>query len=317
MANELQYSANPSTSSGLTITARVYDNAGAQVGSDVACSEVGSLALYLGDMPTAPQGEYLVRFFDAASMVGQGLIFWDGTAEVNQLSVNVNVSSRSTFDPASDTVARVTLVDVTTLNSDMRGTDGAPSSTDIYSEFTASNNADAFKSSPDVNVIQVGGVSVSSPSDLTDQMTEAELHAGLDSYANKDDWKADSVTPTGTMNTHSIAGQSFNSVMNADATNITTLGENFEAVTFTQKGLSGASIDVLIQRLPKTDLAYPTDDTLSSRARIAINKQDVTQKISEGVDAIEYFVNLDDAAASSRTILQIEKQDQTFYYVIV
>lgn len=45
----------------------------------------------------------------------------------------------STFDPAADTVAHVTLVDTTTTNSDMRGTDGANTTTPP----TANENADA------------------------------------------------------------------------------------------------------------------------------------------------------------------------------
>jgi hypothetical protein len=40
-------------------------------------------------------------------------------------NINATISSRSTFDPTTDTVANVTTVATTTTNTDMRGTDGA------------------------------------------------------------------------------------------------------------------------------------------------------------------------------------------------
>ena len=46
-------------------------------------------------------------------------------ANVSGLATASSISSLNNFDPASDTVARVTLVDTTTTNTDMRGTDGA------------------------------------------------------------------------------------------------------------------------------------------------------------------------------------------------
>ena len=54
MANELVLP--PGNASGLTVTAKVYSQAGVQVGSDVSCTEVGSTSIYRGDMPTASQG---------------------------------------------------------------------------------------------------------------------------------------------------------------------------------------------------------------------------------------------------------------------
>lgn len=41
MANELEYYGDPSSDSGLTIMARVYNSAGVQVGSDVSYVDVG------------------------------------------------------------------------------------------------------------------------------------------------------------------------------------------------------------------------------------------------------------------------------------
>jgi len=46
-------------------------------------------------------------------------------ADVSALATSAEVSALHNFDPANDTVARVTLVDTTTVNSDMRGTDNA------------------------------------------------------------------------------------------------------------------------------------------------------------------------------------------------
>ncbi|MCH2042459.1 MAG: hypothetical protein MK185_17670 [Saccharospirillaceae bacterium] len=84
MANELNFYGDPATDSGLTIVARIYDSAGAQVNSDVPCSEVGSLAIYVGSMPSAPAGQYGVRFFAGSEVSPRatGVIDWDGTQEV-------------------------------------------------------------------------------------------------------------------------------------------------------------------------------------------------------------------------------------------
>lgn len=83
MANELQYYADPTTDSGLIITAKVYDNTGTLVVSTPTLTEVGVLAIYMGDMPPLAAGIYVVRFFQEDILVGQGIIEWDGTQEVN------------------------------------------------------------------------------------------------------------------------------------------------------------------------------------------------------------------------------------------
>ena len=82
MANELYLSGDPSTETGLTITAKVYTLLGVQVGSDVTCTEVGTLGYYLGDMPSAGAGDYLVRFFSGATFKGEEVISWDGTERI-------------------------------------------------------------------------------------------------------------------------------------------------------------------------------------------------------------------------------------------
>lgn len=82
MANELQLYADPENDSGLTVLARVYDQSGTQVGTDVTCTEVGVLAIYRGDMPPSPGGEFVVRFFAGSTLLAQAPIYWDGSAEI-------------------------------------------------------------------------------------------------------------------------------------------------------------------------------------------------------------------------------------------
>ena len=115
MANELNYYGTLNQT-GLTVIARVYNASGTIVGSDVSCSEAGSLAIYTGDMPTATIGQYGVRFFDNSdgSLLGQGFINWSGTQEI-ELNLDVAVSTRSSFNASNDQV----------VASNMRGTDGA------------------------------------------------------------------------------------------------------------------------------------------------------------------------------------------------
>lgn len=95
MANELQYYGDPANQSGLTVVARVYDVLGAQVGGDVATTEVGALGIYIGDMPAASAGEYGIRFFDGATLLGQGGLSWDGSAEITDTTLNTDIDSIS------------------------------------------------------------------------------------------------------------------------------------------------------------------------------------------------------------------------------
>lgn len=97
MANELQFYGNPSTQTGITVEAQVYDNSGSQVGSNVSCAEVGVLAIYIGNMPATAAGSYAVRFIDgSAELLGHGVILWDGTAEVDQLVLDTVVDGIKT-----------------------------------------------------------------------------------------------------------------------------------------------------------------------------------------------------------------------------
>ena len=87
--------------------------------------------------------------------------FTDGTredafkADVSNLATSASIAALNDFDPASDTVANVTLVATTTTNTDMRGTNGAntvaPANSDVAAikaktdqfVFTVSNQVDA------------------------------------------------------------------------------------------------------------------------------------------------------------------------------
>lgn len=82
MANELFYAGNPDLDTGLSLTAKVYDRSGVQVGGSIGCSEVGTTAIYLGNMPAASAGTYLVRFFAAGLFRAQGTLLWDGSGVV-------------------------------------------------------------------------------------------------------------------------------------------------------------------------------------------------------------------------------------------
>jgi hypothetical protein len=163
MSSELQYYGDPVVDTGLTVVARVYNSSGVQVGSDVATTEVGALAIYRGDMPVAVEGNYGVRFFSDTLLLGQETIFWDGTAERtilgNATPTNVTdsetvitnaISALNDFNPATDTVANVTLVATTTTNTDMRGTDNALLTTDIRLDYLDSPISES-------GVVTVGG----------------------------------------------------------------------------------------------------------------------------------------------------------------
>ena len=100
MANELQYYGTPATETGLTVVARVYNDAGTQVGPAVSTTEVGSRAIYRGDMPSASVGEYGVRFFNGATLLGQGVILWDGTEEITLTDINADIDALNNLSTA-------------------------------------------------------------------------------------------------------------------------------------------------------------------------------------------------------------------------
>ena len=125
MSNELQYYGDPVVDTGLTVVARVYNSSGVQVGSDVATNEVGSLAIYRGDMPVAVEGNYGVRFFSGTLLLGQSEISWDGAAERTILgnATPTNVSDAQTAIQ-SDLSAKPTLAQMENLGVNIQQVNG-------------------------------------------------------------------------------------------------------------------------------------------------------------------------------------------------
>lgn len=87
MANELQILGDPVADTGKTITCKVYNSAGTQVGGTISCPEQGTLAWYRGNMPTATAGEYLLHFYEGAAFLSAATFFWTGSIEPNILSL--------------------------------------------------------------------------------------------------------------------------------------------------------------------------------------------------------------------------------------
>ena len=155
MANELNYYGRLNES-GLTVSAKVYSQSGAQVGSDVSCTEVGTEAIYIGDMPTATAGQYGIRFFDSTNrLLGQGLINWDGATEVeltipeiladtNELQQNqgdwATATGFSTFNPSIDEVITDT-ASRDASKADVSGLSTFDPSTETVTTDTASRDA--------------------------------------------------------------------------------------------------------------------------------------------------------------------------------
>jgi len=162
MADELRIVLDPFLSTGLTLLGKVYGSDGLQEGSDVSMTE-DSTGIYTGDFSLAAvsDGAYMVSFETSTAFYGSGVLYVRNNLEVKlyQLEIKSEADTRQTalivehdatqasiaalndFDPASDTVAHVTLVDTTTTNTDMRGTDSAITS--LAGIATATNVTDA------------------------------------------------------------------------------------------------------------------------------------------------------------------------------
>lgn len=77
MANEINIVL---AESGASVTCQPYQ-AGAAVGSPISLTEIGTSAVYSGNM-SGSAGTYLLAFHDGTENVGVGTIVWNGTAEV-------------------------------------------------------------------------------------------------------------------------------------------------------------------------------------------------------------------------------------------
>lgn len=188
MANELVY-IDPTGTTGLTVTAEVFAATGAAAGTGISCIDGNSIGRYVGDMPAAAAGTYYVRFTSSDSKEGGGIIHWDGSAEITLNIIDTVVDSvlEDTDDLQTTKGERVT-ADVSGL--------ATAASISALNNISVSDVGTAITNSEPIaaNVTQVGDVSVSSPSDLTDEMTASELHAALDSYSGTLDANVTQVT---------------------------------------------------------------------------------------------------------------------------
>lgn len=83
MSNELRIAGDPNFDSGITVTATLYNPDGTVHTSGIPCPEVGTNAIFVGDMPAAVAGNYLVRYFlSTGDLYGQDCLMWDGSQEV-------------------------------------------------------------------------------------------------------------------------------------------------------------------------------------------------------------------------------------------
>lgn len=122
-------------------------------------------------------------------------------------ATQATLSGVSTFNPAVDVVANVTLVDTVTTNTDMVSLTGIATSTNVTDAQTAiTSTITTVEGKVDTTVTNTNRVDAlienvtgdrftakaleTSP---TAEMDASELHSALDSYANKDDWKASAV----------------------------------------------------------------------------------------------------------------------------
>jgi hypothetical protein len=65
--------------------------------SGVALTERGSTGHYYGNVPALGAGNYYVLFYEGATTIGYGDLYWDGTKELlNKLDVDVSTRSTQT-----------------------------------------------------------------------------------------------------------------------------------------------------------------------------------------------------------------------------
>ena len=123
MANELNIPLDPVEDAGLTITAKVRQPGGAQVGSDVAMTEPVA-GFYTGNFSLAavPNGLYSVEFINAVGrLVGRGSLAVAGNAEATLPAIKSKTDGL-TFVGED---VKATLDGEQVVASNMRGTDDA------------------------------------------------------------------------------------------------------------------------------------------------------------------------------------------------
>ncbi|MEO0496827.1 MAG: hypothetical protein AAF141_05575 [Pseudomonadota bacterium] len=170
MADELEFTGDPASQSGLTVIARVYSYAGAQVGGDVTTSEDGgSEAIYTGDMPSAAAGEYLVRFFEGTTLLGQGEIIWDGSQEITLTDIAAAFGSLNDVS-AADVNAQVDIA--------LADYDG-PTRAELASDVASIPAAVRTNLTPELGRIDANVTSRLAAVDYTTPPTVAEIEGAL------------------------------------------------------------------------------------------------------------------------------------------
>lgn len=103
MTDKIALQLNPATQSGLTVQVNMYT--GSALADTISMTEApAESGRYIAVMPALAAGHYDASFVADGQQVGTGRGYWTGEAWA---------------------VERVTLVDTTTVNADMRGTDNA------------------------------------------------------------------------------------------------------------------------------------------------------------------------------------------------
>lgn len=256
MADELRFLGDPSRQSGLAFVAQVFDGGGAQVGADMAMSEVGSSAVYVADMPNAPAGAFGVRFLNGGVFRGGGCIYWDGTAEVDELTLHIehvdldaDHASLAAGQGALAVEHAQTQVDIGNLPTPLTA---AQVNAEVDSAVAGLATGVAVANLNDLSAADVAGelaaydaatkgeldaveAAIVAAMPTPDEMTAAELHAGLDSYANKDDFKAGAVSLAGLATAADVASAQAALVVEHDATQA--------AIAGLPSGLSAAQVN--------------------------------------------------------------------------
>lgn len=98
MSGELRFNGDPSGDSGLTLTASLYGSDGVLHTASITLTEIGSTAIYKGDMPTAVADCYTFRVLSGSSLLGDGEITWDGDAEVTLLTLRRLIGNKKVAD---------------------------------------------------------------------------------------------------------------------------------------------------------------------------------------------------------------------------
>jgi hypothetical protein len=161
---------------GLTLTAKLYavgaDTELASVAATERTNDKGSYAASIVDFAT---GTYKLRIIDGSSnTVARGILHHVNAAAVENTS--------DYFDPVSDPVASVTLVDTCTTNTDMRGTDGA-NTTAPDNAGVAANSAAIATAQADLDIITGSdGVILATSEDIYHALIEYIFDDPVDEY---------------------------------------------------------------------------------------------------------------------------------------